>query len=302
MNTKPDHMKHLKSSYRDLHRLFSQILTVRELAEPLASFERDHPVGRVRAFMVERDYDLVGVREEGVTTGYARRDRLTGERLADCMEPIHEQEVLDESEPLSTALARLSAGRWVFVSFLGTPSGIVTRGDLQKAPMRMWLFGLISLFEMQLLRWVRDAYPDGSWAPLLKANRLEGAEKVFASRKRANDATDLADCLQLCDKGTLFLKSPDLRKALSDQAKEHRGSLSATGWESFVRATTALRDQIAHSSSISSDAWPEIVELVQRIEKFMEVLEATSPPLCKTPESTLTIQSEEIEPDACDQP
>jgi len=44
-------MRQLKSTYRDFHRMFRQAVTVREIAEPLISFERNQPAPRMQAFM-----------------------------------------------------------------------------------------------------------------------------------------------------------------------------------------------------------------------------------------------------------
>ena len=86
----------------------------------------------------------------------------------------------------------------------------MTRGDLQKAPVRLWLFGLVSLLEMQMLRVVRERYPADSWVPLLTDERCVGARRVFAERRRRNEANDLSDCLQLGDKATILMKDWDL--------------------------------------------------------------------------------------------
>lgn len=41
--------------------------------------------------------------------------------------------------------------------------GIVTFADLNKPPVRVYLFGLVSLLEVHLRFWIRTAYSDGSW-------------------------------------------------------------------------------------------------------------------------------------------
>jgi hypothetical protein len=75
-------------------------------------------------------------------------------------------------------------------------SGIITCGDLQKAPVRMLLFGLVTLLEMNLLRLVRLYYPQDSWQKVLKPDRLEAANKLWHESQQRNEATDLLDYLQ----------------------------------------------------------------------------------------------------------
>jgi hypothetical protein len=59
-------MKQLKSSLTDLRRLFARAITLRDIAEPLVSFDHGQPANEVRAFMERREYDVVGVREHGL--------------------------------------------------------------------------------------------------------------------------------------------------------------------------------------------------------------------------------------------
>lgn len=258
-------MKQLKSSYQDLHRIFRHSITAREIAEPLASFEKEHPAPKVLSFMKERDFDVVGVRNEGVITGYVLRESLGSETVGDYMQPFDELEVMDESNPLLDTLESLRSSRWVFIRFLGNPSGIVTRGDLQKAPMRMWLFGLISLLEMQLLRRIRDAYPQNLWQRYLTPGRLEAAQRIFDERKRRNDSIDLAECLQFADKKTIFSKSKTLFEILN--------FVNPKDWNRFMIEVENLRNKIAHSNGISSDSWPSIAALVSSIERNLIRLE-----------------------------
>lgn len=150
----------------------------------------------------------------------------------------------------------------VFVLSQDQVSGIVTRGDLQKAPVRMWLFGLISLFEMQLLRLIRLHYPNEAWKSLLTQSRLDGAQKILDGRAKRNEAIDLSDCLQFCDKKTVILKSEAIRGVLGI---ENRKEL-----EDMLDEAQKLRNNLAHAQDIITGFWPEIVELAEKIEICLE--------------------------------
>ena len=45
-------MKQLKSSVSDLRRMFARTITLRDIAEPLASFDHTQPAAEVRAFTI----------------------------------------------------------------------------------------------------------------------------------------------------------------------------------------------------------------------------------------------------------
>jgi len=261
-------MKQLNSSYQDLHRIFRHNITAREIAEPLASFEKEHLASKVLGFMEDRDFDVVGVRDAGVITGYALRDSLrvqSGGIVGDYSQHIAESQVISESDPLLDTLDSMKDSRWVFISFLGNPSGIVTRGDLQKAPMRMWLFGLISLLEMQLLRRIRAVYPNEKWENYLDEKRFEAAKKIFSVRQKGNDSVDLAECLQIGDKKEIFRKSESLFPTVGFKSKSE--------WKGFMRKVEDLRDILAHSNGIPSESWPENAALVKSIENCLVGLE-----------------------------
>ena len=74
-------MKQLKSSLPELRALFERSITIRDIAEPLVSFDAEHPVLHIDCVMEEEDYDIVGSRQDGLVTGYARRVDLLGGNL-----------------------------------------------------------------------------------------------------------------------------------------------------------------------------------------------------------------------------
>lgn len=167
------------------------------------------------------------------------------------------------------AFAALRERRHVFINVLGQVGGIITLGDLQKAPVRMWLFGLVSLLEMQMLRVVRERYPGDSWSCHLSGERLEGARRLFEERRRRHEENDLSDCLQLGDKASILMKDPDLF-ALS-------GFTSRSSLENFFKEVGQLRNALAHANDIVAGRWPTLANLVNALEGFLERLESANP-------------------------
>ena len=147
--------------------------------------------------------------------------------------------VVPDGAPLVSVIQSLRNNDAVFVSVFDKVSGIVTRGDLQKAPVRMWLFGLISLVEMQMLRLIRSRYPDDSWCALLNEKRIAAAQKILADREKHNLETDISDCLQWCDKRDIILK--DRALLLLSGLKDRNSG------DRFLRHLEALRNDLAHA-------------------------------------------------------
>ncbi len=260
-------MKHLKSSLEDLRELFEHSITVRHISEPLASFDSDHLAAQVRRFMEEKDYDVVGVREDGLVSGYAKRDDLSledGDQVGIHLVRFKPEDMISESTPLLYVFEALRNSPRVFILILGRVGGILTKGDLQKIPVRMWLFGLISLIEMQLLRIIRNYYPDDSWKPLISLRQITAAEALLADRQRKNEAIDLADCLQFCDKRDIVLKSDELCRLIELDVKMLEKQLKFLG---------NLRNELAHSQDIITGNWLGIVDLVAGAEKILHRFE-----------------------------
>jgi len=259
-------MKHLKSSLRDLRHIFERSLVARDLAEPLASFDANQSSEPVKTFMLREDYDVVGVRRDGLLTGYIERSALSSGLLGDHLLHFTEPLVLPEMAPIVLVLKHLTESSRVFLASKDHVWGIITRGDLQKAAFRMCLFGLISLLEMQLLRMIRHAYPDGAWRSLLSPGRLEAAEKILEDRRGRNEGTDLADCLQFEDKATVVAKSEPLCS--------HLGFDSRTKAEALFKDVKTLRDDLAHAQDILAGRWPGVAELAGRAENLLERCES----------------------------
>jgi hypothetical protein len=262
-------MKHLKSSLRDLRQVFDRSVSVRYIAEPFVSFDEQRHASYIWDFMEGKDFDVAGVRQNGAVAGYVQRADLRGGTLEQYMKPFDEQLLADDWSPLLTVLELLARFPQVFVVVMGEVSGVITKGNPQKAPMRMWLFGVLSLLEVQFLRLIRTAYPQDTWKGFVSANRLAEAEQLLQERKRRNEAIDLADCLQFADKRTPVFRSDTLRQALGFPSKD-KG-------EELLKALEHLRDELAHAQDIITGHWPQLAAFALRAEELLAACEALEP-------------------------
>ena len=156
-----------------VRRVFAETFTVRDVAEPLASFDAETPAAEVRAFMEDRGFDAVGVRSKGHVVGFVRSDSLENGTCGQRLQPLDEATVLCDSAPLLTVLQALNQVEFVFVAVLGKVGGIITRSDLQKAPLRMWLFGVVTMIEMRFTDLIEQHCPADGWTALLSEARLQ---------------------------------------------------------------------------------------------------------------------------------
>ena len=249
----------------ELRSILGSGITALAIREPLRSCPADAPAKEMKILLKKRDYDVAGVKdtEVGAVIGFVKREPLDKSYVRDHLEPITAENLVSEATPLPQLLTTLRDKEFTFVLVGSEVNGIVTRADLNKPPVRVYLFGLISLLEMHLSFWVRSEYRDNSWQNKLKKERLEGAKSLFAQRKKRNQEIILFECLQFCDKRDLILDIQKLRNQLNLGSKKKAHSLLTKAEE--------LRNKIAHSQEdlVQGTSWPKLIDLVAQIESVV---------------------------------
>lgn len=257
------YLKHFQTSR--LHKLFFTGFSALDVAEPLVSFDAGTDARTVRAFIAKRDFDLVGVRVDGLVRGYARQEELGDGVCGDYLHAFtRDDDLVPDSASLIDVVRSLSINRQCFVTTLDEASGIVSLDDLEKPPMRMFLFGLITLGEMFMTEVIRRRYPGDSWRSRLTETRLAKAEELQQERLRRGQTTDLIDCLQYADKGLILSYDNFVRRAL--------------GWESrnevrkVIKEMETLRNNLAHAQAIIPTGWNRIIIACSRLDDNLKNL------------------------------
>lgn len=248
------------ASQQHLRRVFVENFSAADIAEPLASFDATTLASEARAVMTRRKFKVAGIRREGTICGYVRQEDLGEGVCADFLCPFGDAEVVSDSTGFPELVMRLNDRLRLFVTILGQVGGIVTKTDLEKPPVRMWLFGMITIIEMGLTRLIESAYPDGAWRQGVSEGRLQKAESLLEERKRRHQDLDLLDCLQFSDRGQIVLRDDTLRK--------QAGFVSRKRGEQTVKELEALRNNLAHSQGIVACDWNIIVKLVEHLDTF----------------------------------
>ena len=76
------------------------------------------------------------------------------------LRPFDEDTLIPNSTSITEVVLRLDRFPRLFVRSLGTVAGVVTRADLQDPPVRMWLFGMITVLEMRFLHLIEANFSD----------------------------------------------------------------------------------------------------------------------------------------------
>lgn len=244
-----------------LARVFHQAFGVMDVAEPLVSFDAAAPAIEVRDFLETRGWQLVGVRAGGLVSGYGLREEIWEGRLGDYSHPFGPDDVVPSSASLAETIDSLARNGRCFVSALGRVAAIVTFRDLEKPPVRMWLFGLVTIVEMQLTRSIQQYWTDEEWRAALSPARVRAAEELQSERLRRGREVSLVDCLQFSDKAKVLVKQPGV--------PERIGFPSRRQAEIGFQQLQALRNDLAHAQEIASEDWPSLVLLARNIERVV---------------------------------
>ncbi len=249
------------SSVESLRRVFNQSFSVRDIAEPILSFDASTSALEVKAFMEDRTLEIIGVRRSGLVAGYVERAELGDGPCGESARPFDEGHVVSDLISIADLIVRLKDRRRLFVSVLGSVGGIVSRSDLQKPPVRMWLFGMVTLIEMRFSRMIELFCEGETWKQYISEARLGKAAELMAERIRRNQQVGLLDCLQFSDKGQVVARAEQIRARTQFESRRQV--------EEIVKRLERLRNNLAHSQDIISSDWDTIVQLSENLDRVL---------------------------------
>ena len=254
----------IRYSLADLREIFDFRITASDIAESLESFGQDQEASEAREIMESKDFDVAGVKKNGAVYGYVERADLADGSVGDRAKSFDVSLIVTESTGLFKLLARLRDVPQLFVLDAVHVGSIVTRADLQKAPVRLFLFGMVTLIEMHFLRMIRDHFENDSWKSKAR-NYVEEAERIFANRRSRNQAIDLAECLNFAGKVTVVTNTKQLCRRNGFDSKESA--------KACLERIVELRNALAHGQDILLGLWPEIIDIVEDAELILDKCE-----------------------------
>ncbi len=250
-------MQNSLSMQQRMKKLFTEGFSVMDIVEPLPVIDSRRPAGDALAVVEKTRLPLLGVVEEGRISGYLRLEDISDGECGSAARSFDEMPVLEETASLPAAFEALAESPYCFVRIEGEVRAIIGRMDIQKAPVRMWLFGMVTIIEMFLSRIISDAYPDSGWREMLTSNRLKRAERLQHERSRRGEGVRLIDCLQLSDKANIVMKDPELFSMLRFESKRSA--------QKAVKEFESLRNNLAHSHDLSLN-WDTILQISRDID------------------------------------
>lgn len=251
--------KPLPEGFESLGRVaqfFRDTFAARDIARALPSV--DAPLTADAGELMEREgIPVLGVRHGGRVRGYVLMD-----------DPLREREfrpgqIVSDGACFSELIPALSMHGYCFVRVFDTVAGVIARNDVEHPYMRMWLFGIVTMYEMQLVSIIERLWPGDSWRELVSAGRLAKAEALMEERRRRGQQCDLLSCLQFSDKTQIMVEDKGVRDML--------GFPSRNAALKVCKEFESLRNNLAHAQDIATHDFAQIARLAGRIESIRDL-------------------------------
>ncbi len=242
--------------------VFTHAFTAKDLAEALLSLDMNLSLEEAQEIMSRRSLGVIGLREDGEICGYIRYSDAT-RRHGTCRDHLRRfrpGQIIRDDTSLTEVIGVLTRQEYAFVAVFGVVCGYVTRGHLNSPVTRMWLFGIITLFEMRMIRLIQKYFPNESWRSAIPEARLEKAIRLQQERSRRHQQSTLIECLQLADKGQILLEHPLGLKLLDIESKASA--------KQVIKNIESLRNNLAHGQDIVKYDWASIAVIADRVEEI----------------------------------
>ena len=217
----------------------------------LVTCEETVPPEEVFADPRYKPYDYIPVRKEGRIVAVLERPESKRRLLDDTI-------LVSARTPLTRFIEHVMESPYRLVVDEGGITGIVTWSDLQKLPVRLLVFTLITHLEMIMAELIRQHLKQDEWILLLSENRrkklLEKQEKL----KKESLDPPLLELTDFCDKRTIIKKHFKAGRRFEKEFKD----------------IEKLRNRIAHAASFagSPEGVKAFVDRYRLIEHWIHEL------------------------------
>lgn len=251
------------TTFSELQYIFIDNITTKFIYEPLACCKVSDNVIEVKQTLDIRDFDTLGVVDEfEKKIGYIIHQELKDGEISKYVKPFETEIIISDSTPISDLLDILSEKEYVYILEKNSIEGIVTRADINKPIVRIYLFGIISLFELHLNYWINKSFTEDEWLGILSEKRVNIANDIYDLRKGNNSQLTILECLQMCDKKTILMKCNGFLDFFG---------YSKTKFKDLLENSESIRNQLAHSqnSIIVNLDWKEFIFTISAIKEFL---------------------------------
>ena len=253
----------MRLEIQDLKELFENEISVKYISEDILIIDSSVEDNKQKAIglMMERDFDILGFQENG---GISQYIDIQGN-----IHTIKVEDIVSEVTPLNVVMSLFSKKKRLFILSNNQITGIVTRADLQKTPVFLFLFGILSVFEVLCTELIRKCYIGDDWESSTEFS-LSGARKTFKKLKEKNEELELLDCTYLSTKLDVLSNTEVFHELLNEIGKK-----SEDDKDLFIKDVNELRNSVFHPRDyLKEKRWNAINEIYEKIELLIKKFEA----------------------------
>lgn len=213
---------------------------------------------KIDYYKSEHNFDIIGIQKNGKITSFINTEKKEIK--------IKRDEVILKDRPLLEVSNKLLHNIRLFVEEDESIKYIITRGDLRKLPFRLYLFGIVNIFELYLNKIIVQKFPNNEWLQCLTFQRKRKAKRVKKTYKKRNEDISLFHYLQLCDKLKIIREI--------EEVKEFFNSMNFCSNNLRKKACSKiriLRDNLAHSRDIIRKiSWKALFSTITLMKSFLK--------------------------------
>lgn len=208
------------------------------------------------------NFDCIPVRSNGAIIGYVQRAPDAHGLVSDQMKTLEESVLVSADLALTQFVPLIPAKPFRLVLDGVTIRGIVTWSDLQKLPVRLYVFSLVTHLEMLMLYLIKSRKPRGEdWLDLLPPARQSKIKKDFERLRAARLDPAMLEFTSFGDKRQIIVAL----LGLDDSASAEPCDIQ-----------TQLRDAVDHTASYA-DSPAAVQDFTRRLEGTQRWIERLTP-------------------------
>lgn len=254
------------TTFSELQDVFIENITTKFICEPLACCKLEDNPFEVKGTLERLDFDILGVIDQNQSKlGFILKNELQ-ENIQNVLKPFSLENIISESTPLAELIEILKENDYAFVLKRNKIESIVTRADINKPIVRIYIFGIISLFELHLNYWINKNSDGENWKEKINIERVEIAKTIYDKRKGNNMQLTLLECIQICDKRDILKNTTVFLEIFH---------FSKARFQRILKDVEKIRNELAHSqvSIIDNLKWETFVDTIQEVKSFLELSE-----------------------------
>lgn len=194
--------------------------------------------------------------------GYIEIKEIQDGKCGNHIKPFSTEELVSDSTPLLEVLRKFNEKNLerLFIINKTEVSYIVTKSDLQKIPVRMFIFSLLSFLEMKMIEIIDKKYPNDKWMKFLEKSEKRKIEKSYKKKKSKNENLKKINCAYFSQ----------LTKIMKKIKLKYGYNLN----EIFDESLNEIRNNIAHSQDLGNKEldMSEIIKKVLTLYDFIKNL------------------------------